>query len=222
MKKESNRTIYKKAWYATSFLSDNDHMDVFDGKIIWLLGVITVSSILLFVGMVLWNMFEPERRIDGLYVLIAAASLAFLFFVVYLIFINTHNKEVAESKATLVETRTLYPKIWKVIQGHSEYSLIPEVINQMDKAAKEDDEKDDEKSEIEWPEPDDDVEEENFFLPENATGLDYDELMEDPEIARYLEEEDEEATTEEEQKPEEKKYISASELREQLRQIRRM
>ena len=200
-------------------------MDVFDGKIIWLLGVITVSSILLFVGMVLWNMFEPERRIDGLYVLIAAASLAFLFFVVYLIFINTHNKEVAESKATLVETRTLHPRIWKVIQGHSEYSLIPEVISQMDKAdreAEEETDEDEDEGEIEWPEPDDDAEEEAFFLPENATGLDYDELMEDPEIARYLEEEDEGATTEEEQKPEEKKYVSASELREQLRQIRRM
>ena len=181
-KEESNRAIYKRTWYAWNFLSENDHMDVFDGKIIWLLGFITVSSIVMYIGMILWNLFMPEHQVDGVYVLAASSGLAFLTFVAYLIYIASHNHDVVDSKAVLAETKTLYPKIWDIIQGHAEYSLIPDEIAKMDKLAKcQPDAVDNE------PKPTMTEEPVVLALPEEASGLDYSELIKDEKVAQYLE-----------------------------------
>lgn len=188
-RKESNRAIYHRTWYAWNFLSENDHMDVFDGKIIWLLGFITVSSLILYVGMILWNTFEPEHQIDGVFVLAASAGFAVFVFIAYLIYITSHNHEVTDSKTILCETRTLHPKIWATIQGHTEYSLIPDEIAKMDKLAKFEDEEEDEEEEVqdetpaEEPKPAEPV----LALPEDAGGLDYEELIKDEKVAQYLE-----------------------------------
>lgn len=186
--KESNRAIYQRTWYAWNFLSENDHMAVFDGKIVWLMGFITVSSIVLFLGMVLWNTLEPEHQIDGVYVLAASAGLAFLVFIAYLIYITSHNHEVTQSKATLAETRTLHPKVWSVIQGHSEYSLIPDEIAKLDKLAKFEEQDDEEvNDEQDAPKEEPGPTKQVFALPEDAGGLDYDELIKDETVAKYLE-----------------------------------
>ena len=186
--KESNRAIYQRTWYAWNFLSENDHMNVFDGKIVWLLGFITVSSIIMFLGMYLWNSFEPKHQIDGVYVLAASAGLSFFVFVAYLIFITSHNHEVTDSKTILCETKTLHPKIWATIQGHTEYSLIPDEIAKMDRLAKFDDDEEEEEevqdeAPVEEPKPVEPV----LALPEDAGGLDYDELIKDEKVAKYLE-----------------------------------
>lgn len=178
-KEESFRSVYTRTWEAVNFLSENDHMNVFDQKIVWISGFIVVTSGVLFLGMALWNIIEPKHQIDGIYVLFTVAGIALITLIAYLIFLSLHNHEVVEKKTTLAEVQAFYPEVWEIVQGYTDYSLIPEEIDRLDKDYSEDEELEEEE----------DVVADNplFALPEQASGIDYEDLINDEETAQYLE-----------------------------------
>lgn len=179
-KKESFRSIYIKAWEAADFLSENDRMEVFDGKFIWLFGFIAVTAGVLFLGMALWNLIESKLKVEGVYVLFTVAGLAIVSFIVYMIYISLHNREVYKSKSILADTKNTYPEVYELVMSHIGYHLIPSAIDKLDQLEamrNVDDEED-------YDEPE--TPQEEYYIEENSTGLDYEELIQDERVAEYL------------------------------------
>ena len=174
-KEESFRSVYARTWDAINFLSENDHMAVFDQKVVWLFGFIVVSSGMLYIGMALWNVIEKEHQIEGIWVMFTVAAISLIALIVYLIFLSAHNHEVVEKKTTIAEVQEFYPEVWEIIQGYKDYTLIPEEIAKLDRLAKKD------------VEPEETEQEDYLALPESSVGLDYEELIKDEIVAGYLE-----------------------------------
>ncbi len=191
-KKMTNRQIYRAGIDAIISLSDGDHLDYFGPCLRIFTGVIALVLALILLGSIVLKLVGFP--VDYRWVIGGAVLVPPLLLAVYFGFMKSLNKDLTGKKTDLVMIKMFYKNHYSLLKKYSDYSLIPDEVANMKKYPDDDfldEEVTEEHLDADNVEDEDNSpsqeEEVTYSLPETAVGLDYDELMEDEDVAQYLE-----------------------------------
>ena len=174
--------------------------------------VIVIISMLLFLFYILVHLFTPEYElIDLLATICVVAGGSLIGYFRLLKYISSHNRQLAHDRATAAGIENFHHEIHEKIMKTKKRrdNRFGIVFIDEDVAYIHEDE------EVEEP-----IDDDLSLLPEESSGQNFDYMMNhDPHI-KYIMEDEYENEEEEERVPEKKEYVSATELRTQLRRIR--